>query len=133
VLTLQTQPDSNEPSVLDSINVEQQKTPKLQSALCTTRGGAKRDLKDWNEGIRPGEKAHALTPKHFHPCTLLGAIHMALGKYDLGQAWYAKAVARGATVDSVDRDIHAVFRQSDRNKRIEMKTFLLREDPVRYN
>ena len=61
-----------------------------------------------------------------------GAIHMERGNYTLGQEWYAKAVERGATVDSVDRDIRKIYRQLGHDERAAMKSFLLNEDPVRY-
>ena len=43
-----------------------------------------------------------------------------------------KAVERGATVESVDRDIRTIFRQSGHDKQVEMRTFLLSDDPDRY-
>ena len=85
-------------SLLHPINVEKQKSSKLKSALCTTRGGVMRDLGHRDEAQRLGERAHALRADDYRPCTLLGAIHMESGNYSLGQEWYAKAVERGATV-----------------------------------
>lgn len=119
-------------SLIGTINVEQQKSTKLKSALCTTRGGAMRDLEHWDEALRLGEKAHAFRADDYRPCTLLGAIHMETGNYSLGQEWYAKAVERGATVASVDQDLRNVFFRADQAKQEEMRDFLLREDPVRY-
>ena len=119
-------------SLLGTINVEQQRSAKLKSALCTTRGGVMRDLERWDEALRLGEKAHALKADDYRPCTLLGAIHMETGNYSLGQEWYAKAVERGATVDSVDQDLRRIFFRADQAKQAEMRAFLLREDPVRY-
>jgi tetratricopeptide (TPR) repeat protein len=119
-------------SLLGTINVEQQKSPKLKSALCTTRGGVMRDLGHWDEALRLGEKAHTLKADDYRPCTLLGAIHMEAGNYSLGQEWYAKAVERGATVDSVDQDLRNIFFRADKSKQAEMREFLLSEDPARY-
>ena len=119
-------------SLLGTINVEKQKSPKLKSALCTTHGGVMRDLRHWNEALRLGEKAHALKADDYRPCTLLGAIHMETGNYNLGQEWYAKAVERGATVDSVDQDLRNIFFRADKKKQTEMRKFLLGEDPARY-
>ncbi len=118
--------------LLGTIDVEQQKSPKLKSALCTTRGGIMRDLRDWDEALRLGEKAHALKANDYRPCTLLGAIHMETGDYNLGQEWYTKAVERGATVDSVDQDLRNIFFRADKAKQAEMREFLLSEDPARY-
>ncbi len=123
---------SDAESLLGTINIEQQKSPKLKSALCTTRGGVMRDLEHWDEALQLGEKAHALTPDDFRPCTLLGAVHMETGQYDLGQKWYTKAVELGATVDSVDQDLRNIYFRADQATRMEMRDFLLREDPIRY-
>jgi len=37
-----------------------------------------------------GKEAHLLTPRDFRPCTLLGAVNVEIGNYDLGQSWYKK-------------------------------------------
>lgn len=58
-------------SLLETINVEQQKSLKLKSALCTTHGGVMRDLGRRNEALQLGEKAHAFKPDDYRPCTLL--------------------------------------------------------------
>ena len=123
---------SDADSLLGTINVDLQRSPKLKSALCTTRGGVMRDLRHWDEALSLGEKAHALQASDYRPCTLLGAIHMETGNYELGQEWYAKAVERGATVDSIDHDLRNIFFRSDQAKQAEMREFLLSEDPVRY-
>jgi len=41
-------------------------------------------LKAKNDALMLGENAHKLTPKDFRPCTLLGAVNMENGSYDLG-------------------------------------------------
>lgn len=119
-------------SLLGTINIEQQKSNKLKAALCTTRGGVMRDLRQWDEALHLGEKAHALKAEDYRPCTLLGAIHMETGNFSLGQEWYAKAVERGATIDSVDQDLRNIFSRADRSNQAEMREFLLSEDPIRY-
>ena len=119
-------------SLLKTIRVEKQKSPKLKSAFCTTHGGVMRDLGCWDEALQLGEKAHAFRPDDYRPCTLLGAVHWEMGNYHLGQEWYAKAVERGATVGDVDQDLRRIFFQADQAKQVEMREFLLREDPVRY-
>lgn len=119
-------------SLLGTINIEQQKSAKLKSALCTTHGGVMRDLKRWDEALHLGEKAHTFKADDYRPCTLLGAIYMETGNYILGQEWYAKAVERGATVDSVDQDLRTIFFRVVQDRQAEMRDFLLSEDPVRF-
>ena len=119
-------------ALLVNINVEQQKSAKLKAALCTTHGGAMRDMRQWDDALRLGERAHAFRPMDFRPCTLLGAIHMETGSFDLGQEWYAKAVERGATSESVDQDLRKIFFRAEPTRQAEMRAFLLNDDPVRY-
>ena len=91
-----------------------------------------RDLGRWDKAMQLGEQAHAFEADDYRPCTLLGAIHMETGNYGLGQEWYAKAVERGATVDSVDQDLRKVYFRADQARQAEMREFLLRQDRVRY-
>lgn len=122
----------NAHDLLTSIPAERQKAPKLRSAIATTHGGVMRDLKRLDEALSLGNQAHALTPKDFRPCTLLGAVNFELGHYDVARDWYAKAIDRGATERSIDYDLRGIFLRADPAKREEIKAFLLREDPARY-
>ena len=119
-------------SLLRTANVKRQKSLKLKSALCTTHGGVMRDLKRWNEALQLGEKAHAFKPDDYRPCTLLGAVHIDINNYQLGQDWFEKAVERGARKDDIDQELRNIFFQADTTKRKEMAEFLLHEDPIRY-
>jgi hypothetical protein len=120
-------------TLLASIDMGKQSSPKLKSALCTTRGGVMRDLSRWSEALQLGEQAHAFMPRDYRPCTLLGAVHIEIGEYGLGQEWYAKAVERGATVDAVDQDLRSIFFRAHAAKQAEMREFLLAQDPIRYS
>jgi hypothetical protein len=119
--------------LLAAISVETQRSPQLKSALCTTHGGVMRDLERWDKALELGHSAHSLTSKDFRPCTLLGAVHTELGDYEVGQTWYKKAIERGASERSIDHDLRGIFLRADKAKREEIKAFLLREDPVRYD
>ena len=79
-----------------------------------------------------GEMAHALMPKHYHPCTLLGAVHMELRDFEEGHAWYEKARERGAPAHGIDSELRSIFLQLDPVGREAMKKFLLAEDSHRY-
>jgi hypothetical protein len=104
----------------------------LRSALCTTAGGAKRDLQDFKEALRRAHEAHDLDPKSFHPCTLLGAVHYELGEYPVGDEWFAKAIARGAQVAGVDSELRVIFRRADKKRQEALRRHLLSVDPSRY-
>lgn len=106
--------------------------PKLKSAIRTTHGGVMRDLGRVDEALELGEQAHALTPRDFRPCTLLGAVNIESGNLEAGWDWYRKAEERGATERSIDHDLRGILRRADDVRRGEIKSLLLREDPVRY-
>lgn len=108
-------------------------TAKLRSAFATTRGGAMRDLRRFEEAITLGKTAHALLPNDCRPCTLLGAVHIELGQFVEGQRWYEMAIARGASVSVMDSDLRAIFQRADSTRRAELSTFLLEQDPVRFS
>lgn len=120
-------------SMLRTINISKIKNKKLKSALCTTHGGVKRDLRQHSDALVLGERAHQLTPKDFRPCTLLGAVNMELGHHSLGESWYEKAIERGASEKSVDDDLRSIFLRADPIKQKELRVYLLNKDPERYS
>jgi hypothetical protein len=120
-------------SMLSTIDVSGLKDRKLKSALCTTFGGVKRDLKKWDEALSLGEQAHLLTLQDFRPCTLMGAVNMEIGNFVLGQAWYKKAVERGASEKSVDDDLRSIFMRAEKSKREALRDHLLKMDADRYS
>lgn len=118
--------------LLTSIPASQLTTPKLKSAICTTHGGVMRDLGRMDDALALGSQAHVLTPRDFRPCTLLGAVNIELGNLSVGWDWYRKAEERGASERSIDYDLRGIFMRADEARRVEIRTFLLREDPARY-
>jgi hypothetical protein len=106
---------------------------KLRSAALTTRGGALRDLRRHKEAMWSAGEAHDLTPTDFRPCTLLGAIHMEMGDYPTGADWYAKAEARGATKELVDRELRSILSAATPRERDGIKAALIARDPNRYS
>ncbi len=119
-------------TILKTIDVIDLKNQKLKSALCTTHGGVKRDLAKWDEALGLGTQAHEYTPQDFRPCTLLGAVYMETGQYNLGHSWYEKAVERGYSKDSVDFELKGIFRRLEKSKQEAMRADLLRRDQERY-
>lgn len=118
--------------LLDSLESNRLKHPKLKSALCTTRGGVMRDLGQRSDALRLGEQAHGLQPRDFRPCTLLGAVHTELGDFDKGREWYDKAQERGASEQSIDTELRNIYQRANKASRESMKSYLLSADPNRY-
>lgn len=120
-------------SMLHTINLSILKNLKLKSALCTTHGGVKRDLMKYDEALELGEQAHRLSPKDFRPCTLLGAVNIEIGDFELGQSWFRKAVERGYSEKSVDYELRSIFMRAEKSKQDALRDHLLKIDPVRYS
>ena len=118
--------------LIDSVPSDRLKQPKVRSAIFTTRGGVMRDLGQRSVAIELGETAHALMPRDYRPCTLLGAVHMELQNFEKGHEWYEKARERGAPEKGIDSELRSIFQQLDLAGREAMKNFLLAEDSHRY-
>ena len=118
--------------LIDSVPSDRLKQPKVRSAIFTTRGGVMRDLGQRSVAIELGETAHALMPKDYRPCTLLGAVHMELQNFEKGHEWYEKARERGAPENGIDSELRSIFQQLDLAGREAMRNFLLAEDSHRY-
>lgn len=107
-------------------------SPKVQSALATTRGAAFRTTGRRAEAKELGEQAHALMPGDYRPCTLLGAVNFELGELVEGQAWFMKAEQRGAEKALVDHDIKALLARMPNAERDRIQAFLLEQDTIRF-
>lgn len=118
--------------LLGGIDVSRIREVKLKSAFFTTRGGVKRDMGALDAAFELGSLAHALTPRDFRPCTLLGAVSYERGDCEQGRAWYDKAVERGFDEAAMDEDLKSIFFRLDPKKQAEMRNHLLGMDPVRY-
>lgn len=119
--------------LIDSVPRDRLKQPKVRSAIFTTHGGVMRDLGQRSVAIELGETAHALMPKDYRPCTLLGAVHMELQHFEKGQEWYEKARERGAPAHGIDSELRSIFQQLDEVGRGAMRNFLLAEDSHQYH
>jgi hypothetical protein len=119
-------------AVLERVDLDTRRDSHLKSAVCTTRGGALRDLGRFQDAVVSAEQAHGFEPKSFHPCTLLGALFYELGRRAEGDAWFARAVERGAKPESIDQELRAILRRASGPRREEMTRHLLAVDPQRY-
>lgn len=118
--------------LLDTLKTDGIKNLKLKSAIFTTHGGVKRDLSSYQQALTLGEMAHSLTKKDFRPCTLLGAVNMETGSYDLGQAWYTKAIERGFSERAMDSELKTIYMRSTKSDKETLRKHLLDIDPHRY-
>lgn len=109
------------------------KPKKPRSALLTTGGGALRDLGRFEDAARFGQEAHSLTPEDFRPCTLLGAVHIQMGKYNTGAEWYEKAEARGAGRSMIDRELQSILDAASQDERNQIKKALKSRHGSRYD
>lgn len=107
-------------------------TPKIQSALLTTQGGALRDQRRLDDAKSVGLEAHRLMPDDFRPCTLLGAVHIELGDLVVGYSWYAKAEKLGATQRAVDQDLRSLLARASKSEQLRIREFLIVQDPERF-
>lgn len=104
-----------------------------RSALCTTCGGALRDLHRLDEALKLGHEANQLTPKNFRPCTLLGALYIQMRQYQEGADWYRKAELLGAKPDAIDSELRSILNRAKPEDRKKLAAFLKEQDPTRYN
>jgi hypothetical protein len=118
--------------LLSKVNVDAQNDNHLRSALYTTKGGAKRDTGAREEALLLATQGHTADPRSFHPCTLIGAIHFEMGNFDLGEKWFAMAIERGATLDSLDSEVRAILRRLSREEAQKLEDHLLSTNPTRY-
>lgn len=105
---------------------------KLRSALATTRGGAMRDLRRFDEAKALASEAHELTSSDYRPCTLLGAVHIEFGDLPTGHEWYAKAESLGAPRQAIDHELRGLLMRSPLQEQQRIREFLLRQDPERF-
>lgn len=107
-------------------------TPKIQSALLTTQGGALRDQRRLDDAKSVGLEAHRLMPSDFRPCTLLGAVHIELGDLVVGHSWYTKAEKLGASRRAVDQDLRSLLARASSSEQLRIREFLIAQDPERF-
>ena len=114
--------------LLEGIEIEHITNKKLISAYLTTLGGVKRDEKKATIAIELATKAHEKTPEDYRPCTLLGAVYMENGIYELGHEWYAKAKKRGAPDWTINNDLKKILKKLDTVQRRKMIDNLIAKD-----
>jgi Flp pilus assembly protein TadD len=120
-------------SLLNQITFSKIRNNHLKSAICTTKGGALRDMDKFEQAIKLATEAHSYDPKSFHPCTLLGAVNYEIGNLAEGNAWFNKAEKRGARRGAVDHELRSIYKRADKKKKDKIRQHLLKIDPHRYS
>lgn len=101
-------------------NFSDDKDSKLRSAYHTTFGGVERDLGNTDEAIKHADTAHKIQPRNFRPCTLLGAVYMVSGNYELGIDWYEKATERGAPERGINNELSTIIKKLSKDEQQKM-------------
>lgn len=105
---------------------------KAMSALLTTRGGAFRDLVDFEEAKISAKKAIQLQPEGYHAFNLLGAILYQEGNYPDADSYFEKAIKNGSSEKAVDEEIKRSVNRSSMEEQRIVAEYLLKKDPKRY-
>jgi len=116
----------------DELSFNNIKEKKLKLALLTTRGGAFRDLGQFNEAKQCARKAIQSQQSRRHPYTLMGALCYEQGEYEEGERWFNEAVKRGASPKDKDAEIERVVKKAHKDKLEQVVAYLLKRDPVQY-
>ncbi len=103
----------------DNLRIDDIEEKKLKAALLTTRGGAYRDIKEFNSAENCALQAMKFQPNSHHPYTLMGAICYDKDQYLEGDEWFRKAIERGASPKDVDAEIKSVLKKTKNKRQIE--------------
>lgn len=117
-------------SLTDNLNYKKIKPAKLRAALCTTRGGAFRDIEDLVNAEKCALEAIEYFPDSHNPYTLMGALCYDNGDYGEGDRWFEEAIKRGAKPHDQDSEIKRILRKKPNP---ELIAHLLKKDPKRFS
>jgi hypothetical protein len=116
----------------DNLDFKKIKPAKLRAALLTTRGGAFRDINEFNNAEHCALDAIKHFPDSHNPYTLMGALCYDTGRYEEGDRWFAEAVKRGAKPQDQDAEIKRILRKKKGDKLEKLIEHLLKKDPIRF-
>jgi len=116
----------------DNLDFKKIKPAKLRAALLTTRGGAFRDINEFNNAEHCALDAIKHFPDSHNPYTLMGALCYDTGRYEEGDRWFAEAVKRGAKPQDQDAEIKRILRKKKGDELEKLIEHLLKKDPIRF-
>jgi hypothetical protein len=103
------------------------------SAILTSRGGAFRDIGDFQSGKTNALQAVQLSPKSPHPHNLLGALYLTEGLIAEGERHFDMAAELGGNESHRDREYHTIMTSTTDNVRHQIADYLLSKDPKKYS
>ncbi len=106
-------------------------SPKVKSAILTTRGGAFRDLQDLSAAEVCAKDAIKQN-ESFQPYNLLGAIYFERGKPEQGEAYFLRALELGAQSKVQETQMQSALKNAGQSEKGIIAQFLLQRDPAKY-
>jgi len=100
--------------------------------VLTMRGGAFRDISDFDHAKECALSALQLAPDDFHPYNLLGAIYYQQGLPEEGNKYFEKANALGSKPHDEDTIIRSALKKAEKQAKKNVAKYLMAKDPVRY-
>jgi tetratricopeptide (TPR) repeat protein len=118
--------------VIEKIPIELKGNPRCTAQLLTNRGGAYKDLGEFEKAIECADKARRLQPRSFYPYNLFGGIYYRKGEHQKGDSYFERAIELGSPSRVQDAEIWRSFNEiSDEEKR-QTAEYLIKKDPKRY-
>jgi tetratricopeptide (TPR) repeat protein len=110
-------------------------TQNIQSPnqyILTMRGGAFRDINDYEQAKECAFSALQQAPNDHHPYNLLGAIFYQQGLPEEGYKYFQKANSLGSKPIEEDTSIKSALSKAGSDEKKLVAEFLLAKDPKRY-
>ena len=102
-----------------------------KATILTMRGGAFRDIKDFENAEACGLEAMSLMPNKYFPYNLLGALYVQMGIPEKGEEFFEKAKKLGSKNDE-NRDFQKALKLAEPEARRKSAEYFLKKDPEKY-
>lgn len=113
-------------------NKPQTKHSKGTAAVFTSRGGACKDTKKFEDAKINAFNAIEFCPDSFYPYNLLGSICYLENDYETGDKYFSKAIDLGSPERYEEFELKKVLKESEQNNRKSIIEYLLRKDSIKY-
>lgn len=116
----------------DLLNQRNSLNGDIRGAILTTRGGAFRDLRAYEDAERCANSAVQINPRNYYPYNLLGALYFERGNAEQGEEYFLKALELGAPRRSQEKQMKRALNNAGHGERQAIAQYLLQRDPVKY-